>query len=340
MPVNKNAIIRYQALDKCFSNPGRKYDINLLVDSCNNALKDINPHSSGVKKRQVYDDIKFMKDSIGYDAPIETQKAGRKVYYFYSDHQFTINKQPLNEFEAQQLRETLMTLNRFRGLPQFEWIDDMNLRLEKNFNLSNQDNIISFDDNPYLKGREFIKTLFQAIANKQVINIEYQSFKIDTLIQIQLHPYHLKQYNNRWFLFGLQEKYNSITNLALDRIEGILATEIDYIENKQIDFNEYFDDIVGVTHNQEATVEKVILKVDKELWPYIKTKPLHGSQKVIERRAEYVIVQLEVQLNFEIESLICSFSDNIQVLKPISFINTIKKKITNLESKYFHNHKY
>ncbi len=62
---------------------------------------------------------------------------GRKVYYFYSDINFTINNQPLTESEAQELKETLITLNRYKGLPQFEWIESMTTRLEASFQLLN-----------------------------------------------------------------------------------------------------------------------------------------------------------------------------------------------------------
>ena len=70
------------------------------MEACNDALLDIDPYSSGVKRRQIYDDIKFMQDSRGFDAPIESFKDGRNAYYRYTDSNFSINNQPLNEQEA------------------------------------------------------------------------------------------------------------------------------------------------------------------------------------------------------------------------------------------------
>jgi hypothetical protein len=94
MATNKNATIRYQTLDRCFRNPGRKYNIDDLVYACNEALYDIDTNSSGIKKRQVYEDIKFMQDSRGFDAPIETYKDGRNAYYRYEDLSFSIKFAP------------------------------------------------------------------------------------------------------------------------------------------------------------------------------------------------------------------------------------------------------
>ena len=130
MATNKNATIRYQALNRCLRNPGRKYFIDDLIEACNDSLLDIDPYSTGIKRRQVFDDIKFMRDSQGFDAPIESYKDGKKVFYRYNDPSFSINNQPLNEKEAQQLKEALLTLSRFKGIPQFEWVDEIKARLE------------------------------------------------------------------------------------------------------------------------------------------------------------------------------------------------------------------
>ena len=221
MSTNKNAVIRYQALNNCFRNPGRKYYMDDLINACNDALMDIEPSSTGVKRRQIYDDIKFMQDSCGYNAPIEVHKEGRNAYYRYTDAEFSINSQPLNEQEALQLKEALITLGRFKGLPQFEWVDEMNTRLEYTFKLKSDEKVIGFDENPYLKGVEHISPLYSAITNKQVLSVNYRSFKQDVSSIVEIHPYYLKQYNNRWFLLGLNQELNQITNLALDRIEQI-----------------------------------------------------------------------------------------------------------------------
>ncbi|MCF8304112.1 MAG: WYL domain-containing protein [Bacteroidales bacterium] len=335
MPGNKNAIIRYQALDRCFRNPGRKYFINDLINACNEALKDVDPNSTGVKRRQIFEDIKFMEDSRGYQAPVERYRENRKVYYRYSDLSFSINNQPLNEQEAQQLKEALTTLGRFKGMPQFKWIEEIVTRLEQSFNLKTEKQIVSFDDNPYLQGLEHINELYNAIINRQVLSITYCPFKRDSSIEFIIHPYHLKQYNNRWFLFGLNDEYQQITNLALDRIKSIHHSDIIYQPNESIDFNEFFEDIIGVTAPTEGNLRKIKLKIEASLWPYIKTKPLHGSQKIIEQQDHFTIIQLEVIPNYEFEALVLSFGERIEVLEPDEVRNKLKDRINQLFKKYF-----
>jgi predicted DNA-binding transcriptional regulator YafY len=334
MSTNKNATIRYQALDRCFRNPGKRYSIYNLIDACNEALLDIDPASSGVKKRQVYEDIKFMQDSRGFDAPIETFKYGRNAYYRYSDQKFSINNQPLNEQEAEQLKESLLTLSRFKGLPQFDWMEELSARLEQTFKLKNNQKLISFEENQFLTGREFISPIYNAITNQMVLKIVYQSFKQEESVELEFHPYHLKQYNNRWFVFGIVTGNTNITNLPLDRIFSVYESNNKYVPNDSIDFDEYFEDAIGVSVPNNGLPQKVMLKIDHELWPYIKTKPLHGSQKIKQETSEFVIIQLEVHLNYELESLILSRGEAIEVLEPGELREKIKTRIKQLLNKY------
>jgi len=81
MATNKNASIRYRVLDNCFRNVGRKYFINDLISECENVLLDIDPHSNGISKRQIYDDIAFMESAEGWSIELERHNDGKKVYY-------------------------------------------------------------------------------------------------------------------------------------------------------------------------------------------------------------------------------------------------------------------
>lgn len=74
MATNKNAQLRYQIPDRYFSNFGRQYTIDDLVEEVNDRLLDIN--GTEVSLRQIREDIKFMRDSVGYNAPIEVASTG------------------------------------------------------------------------------------------------------------------------------------------------------------------------------------------------------------------------------------------------------------------------
>ena len=317
MPINKNAIIRYQTLDKCFRNPGRRYYFEDLLEECNKALEELNPGTDGVKRRQLFDDIKFMESESGWSVPLERYKDGRKIYYRYSDLDFSINNMPLNEAEAEQLKSALMILSRFKGMPQFAWVEELIPKLEHTFGLNhNSEDIISFDENPYLKGLEFLGTLFNSILYKKVLKIDYQSFRSDETETTIIHPYFLKQYNRRWYLLGKTEGYENLTVRALDRIKKIEEVKKDYIENTQYDFSEYFEDIIGIHRGKDNKPVTVKLWFSPKSAPYVITKPLHGSQKIKSKTSEGLIITISVIPNYELKSLLLSFGNQVKILSP------------------------
>lgn len=330
MATNKHAQIRYNVLDKCFSNPGRSYTLSDLLDECNNAILEFDSKADGIRKRQLQEDIRFMKSDQGWGIELnEELKIGRKKVYRYIDSKFSISNQPINEADANQLKMAMATLSKFN----FDWIDELSVRLEDKFNLtSDSKNIIKFEENEFLTGKEYITVLYNAISYKKVLEITYQSFKSDEPFKFILHPYYLKQYNNRWFLFGKDERYQTLTNLALDRIEKIEELDMEYIET-EIDFEEFFDDVIGVTV-LSSEPEKVKLKLSIESIDYIHTKPLHGSQKIKERNENFGIIELNVIPNYELESQLLSFGDNIEVVTPLSLRLRLKERINNLTNKY------
>lgn len=338
MATNKHAIIRYQTLNKCFRNPGRKYFIEDLVEACSIAIYEFSGNNNGIKRRQVLEDIKFMESTQGWNIPLERIRDGHRVYFKYDDKSFSINNQPLNETEEIQLKEALLTLSRFKGMPQFEWVDEIYARLDSGLGLSHySEKIIEFDQNNYLKGLEFISPIYNSILYKKAIQIEYKSFKKDISQSIIFHPYFLKQYNNRWYVFGKNDASQFIMNLALDRITSIEESKNKYLPNKTIDFDEYFEDIIGVTLSNEGKVEKVVIKASNELLPYIKTKPIHGSQKLKEQGLSHTLITLDIIPNYELESLILSFAEGVEVLHPKSLRDKIKKRVELNFSNYITN---
>jgi predicted DNA-binding transcriptional regulator YafY len=306
-----------------------------LIEACNNSIYEFTGTDLGIKRRQIFEDIKFMESPQGWNIPLEHYRDGHKVYYRYSDLSFSINNQPLNEAEQSQLKEALHTLSRFKGMPQFEWVDELTARLDSSLGINSMSTkLIEFDENPYLKGREHISHLYFAISNQQVVSIVYNSFKSASSQTIEFHPYYLKQYNNRWFVFGKNDRFEELQNLALDRILAIKDSNLKFVPNEQIDFQEYFEDVIGVSINPSSKPEIVELEISKELFPYIETKPLHGSQKVLNRTEAQTKISIEVKLNHELEALLLSYGEGIKILKPENLKSTIKKRLAMMHKLY------
>jgi predicted DNA-binding transcriptional regulator YafY len=334
MPTNKNAQIRYKILDNCFRNSGRRYFIEDLISECNKKLLEIDPNSKGISRRQVFDDINFMESSEGWEIDLLRLKDGKRIYYHYADTSFSINNMPLNEADVNRLQTTLQTISQFKGMPQFEWMYELLPKLKQGSATVYAPSIMEFEHNQDLKGIEHIGALYDAILYQKVLKLDYlQSFQNEA--QFIIHPYYLKQYNSRWFLFGYnpeKEKYN--WNLSLDRIIKITEIRRAYIPNTEYDWSEYFDDMIGVTKPDNAESENITLLFYGKTGHYIESKPIHGCQKHRWLDSETLEVNLELIVNYELERFILSYADSVKVIQPSSLVEKVKARMVNGVKQY------
>lgn len=336
MATNKNALIRYKVLDNCFRNPGKRYFIDNLIEACEKVLLEIDPSSNGISRRQILDDIAFMESKEGWSIELTRDREGRKVFYHYTDPGFSINNMPLNEVEINQLQSATDILSQFKGMPQFEWVNELVPKLKQGMASKEASvAIIEFDSNQYLKGIEHLGTLHNAIFYKKILYISYQPYENDTPYILTLHPYFLKQFNNRWFLFGYnpeKEKYD--WNLAIDRILSIKEVKGKYQRNSSINWQDYFDDIIGVTKPEKAIIENVTLHFIGKTGKYMESKPLHGSQKSKWVTDSILEVKLKVIINYELERLILSYADSLKVISPIKLKEIVENRLSKAKDLY------
>ncbi|GIW67973.1 MAG: WYL domain-containing protein [Candidatus Parcubacteria bacterium] len=280
MPINKNAWIRYLTLDRCFRNTGRKYYIDDLVDACNEALLEENPNSSGIKKRQIFNDINYMRSSDGFSAPIETYNYNNRKYYRYEDTSFSILQALLPQNIIEISKELLGFLVQIDGLAPMEEIHNKLPDLLKYYNIKKREPFVEFDFNFDYEGLKNFSPIFIAIANKQVMKIKYFSYNKKKEFEYIFHPHYLKEYRHRWYVIGYNEtEKEDHYVLGLERMIAIdTLPDEQYIEPSE-DYKEYFYDIIGVTKEKNKKPQKIILKVHPEFEKYIITRPFHPSQK-------------------------------------------------------------
>ncbi len=319
MPQTKNAQLRYYVLDQCFSNFYKQYEIDDLIDAVNKKLYEISETS--VAERQIREDISFMRETKGYNAPIKTYPTGegRRCYYRYADRGFSIYKNELSVEEVETLRETIKMLGKYRGAAGNAWLEEVISNLEYRFGVKpNSENIVAFDQNTKLTGIEFLSDLIDLAVSHTPIEVTYRTYKGKEMVSV-VHPYHLKQYNSRWFLLGHvdgAERDDQFTNMALDRIVKYKRREdIKFVPNTRFDFATMFDEIVGVSiPKDDVKKERVVLRFDGERFPYVKSKPIHPSQEVVSESEG--TVSLMVRHNKELETQIFSYMPHVEVLEP------------------------
>lgn len=337
MSTNKAAQIRYTVLDKCFSNPGVNYTKTKLLDTLNEQLIDLG--YDGIALRQMQYDIKFMESEAGFNIELaQGVKDGRKRIYRYADPKFSLADHPLNQSDQEQLKTTLYILSRYRYRDDFEWLDELIPRIEQAFEFTHDDHngLISYQSNRDYTGQSWVGELYNYLLQKKVLEIKYKSFQQEEAEERIIHPYHLKQFNNRWFLFGHQVSengYSGITTLALDRIISINPNELQFIKTA-IDWGDYFDDMIGVSKNTEEPV-LITLRFRESRIKYVDTKPIHGAtQRKVATDSTGLTRTIKVIPNRELYQLLLSFGEDVTVISPELVKKEMKDKIDKMQENY------
>ena len=180
---------------------------------------------------------------------------------------------------------------------------------------------------------DLLPVFYKAIANKQVLRFDYQRFGQEPF-SLVFHPQFIKEYNGRWFVFGDadREPYQAY-NVPLDRIVGEVCevNDVEYIPAPKCFYQDFFNNIIGVTHEEGAMVEEVIIRTKTEYQHgLLLTKPLHHSQKEIMPFGEYEDgnygeVRLTIEPNRELRGRILLYGENLEVISPLSLREQIKE---------------
>ena len=343
MPQNKNFQKRITILDECFSRPTGAYTLERLMDVIEERL------GVGVSRKTIQNDIKYIRQTIEENnyhhidfqiEPVFVPKifSGKKTIFKYSNSDLALGNQLLSKSDREQLEDTLAILSRYRNREDFYWLDELFPRIQEAFDLVHEDynGLISYQSNRDYVGQSWVGKIYNQLLRKKIVIIEYKSFKDTQAYLRRIHPYHLKQYNNRWFLFGWEESenYKGITNLALDRIIKISETIEDIIPN-EVDWGDYFDEMIGVSRPNDKGAVEVKLKFSAKRLPYVITKPIHGaSQRIDQDDPEKRTIIIDVLPNFELYQTILSFGAEVQVISPESVVNKMKEIVEQMKNRY------
>lgn len=182
------------------------------------------------------------------------------------------------------------------------------------------------------RNTRLIKPLLTSIEKCNKVTFDYQPFYRDHPSTRTLEPYLIKEYDQRWYLYGWSDDGQEFKSYALDRIISLSPTD-DRFRPQEIDRQNVFENIVGVTLTGEST-QKVILRFTKFQAHYIKTLPLHHSQKEIEANENNVTFSYSLATNHELEQKILMYGAEVEVLEPRSLRLTIQSSLKEALKQY------
>lgn len=349
MPKNKNAMTRYAIIDSMLSNRHRAVSIQDITDYINLKLPEFGLDGR-ISKRCVEKDIRYLE----YDSPFCVELERYTVDAFnkndqnykkrcirYADPTFSIFQKNLTDDQKSILSSALTTLGCFDGLDNFEWLNE----LREQFDIKNSTPVISISKN-LVQNSKLISSLFTAVVNQQVLEISYNTFIDKQERKTIVSPYLIKEYNRRWYLICGAYDTNKILNFALDRIISFKELNGYAFRPCSSNLEERFEDIIGVTYNEDNPVQSITLWANEKIAGYIRTKPLHESQIHLKGDSKDMLIgqytnlpngeffKIECRKNFELLKELMSWGDGLIVLSPKSLRDEIKDIISKMNHTY------
>ncbi len=331
MPNTKNFSLRVRILDRLLS---QRNGI-----SVQDALRVINRRldDKGIPPIRSKDTILKDLTEIANEYFINIEEIhdsfdGRIIRYRYEDPSFSIYKGTFTAEEINQIQGALDILSQFEGMPQMGWIRDLCSRFDVSINSSTSP-VVEFEESDTVFGRAFFTGIFHAIVDKNPIYLNYRRFGRKPRTHL-LYPYFLKQFKQRWYLIAKNAKHlDSISAYALDRMISFEVSLFDDYVPLDINVHEYFKDVYGIAR-MDGVPQTIKFHVDKKELPYLQTRPIHHSQKIVGRDKTGIMMTIDVIPNTELLMELMSYGDGIIIKTKGKVRNDIIKKLGSARKKY------
>ena len=191
-----------------------------------------------------------------------------------------------------------------------------------------------FESEP--SSHRFLTDIIRAIRDERMIEVNYQSFKMEAQRDFLLEPFCLKEYKRRWYLFARDHNggYKEPHSFALDRMNTVAISEQPFTVPKNFNAQSFFSTRYGVLQYEGEKPAHIKLKVCARQANYFRTLPLHSSQKEVEKTAEYSIFAYYLTPNYDFIHDVLYYADDVEVLEPVSLRDTFETISSNLNRKY------
>jgi predicted DNA-binding transcriptional regulator YafY len=168
------------------------------------------------------------------------------------------------------------------------------------------------------QGTDNFYGILHCIKNRLIVRFPYLKFDEDEISKRDVEPYALKEFRGRWYLLAKDQKNNQLKTFGLDRIQEIEITKKKFEWPQHFDANEMFKNYFGIINSIDKDMDEVILSFDSFQGKYIKSFPLHESQKVITDNDEETQIKLSLYITYDFVMELLSFGDRVKIISPDS----------------------
>lgn len=161
-------------------------------------------------------------------------------------------------------------------------------------------------------GLEHFFNISKAIEENSELKISYFDYVSEREKNKTIQPYRLKQKDFKWYVLATDSTAVPFKSYALERIRDIEV--LGKFKPKKIDFETPFQDAIGMFTNEEAV--KVVLEFDHRDGHYLKSNPIHHSQKVISENKETIQFEFFVKPTLDFIMEIMKRTWSLKVIEP------------------------
>lgn len=181
---------------------------------------------------------------------------------------------------------------------------------------------------------QHMPVLWTAMRGQRQITFKYQAFQAEEAKHYQVDPLLILEYRNRWYLAAWDLEEERFKTFGLERMQEPALTEVPISGERRSQFLALKEYALGVFVGPEDEVQRVVLHIQPRMAPYVRTVPIHSSQKTIKENEQGLLIELSLIINPELEGEILRYGEQVEVIEPAQLRENIRARAERLLKKY------
>ncbi len=192
-------------------------------------------------------------------------------------------------------------------------------------------NKILLEDIP--SGREWLEPVLSALQQNRQLSITYENF-VGTKFSGIASPLCVKLFKRRWYVLCLIGK-GQMRIFSLDRVKSLNITSDTFVYPENFVAADYFHNVFGIISGIERKVENIVIRTYAELPGYLRSLPMHHSQRELESNDRYTDFSLQLIPTFDFIQELLLHRDQLEVLSPESLRKELFTIISKMKNLYY-----
>lgn len=180
-------------------------------------------------------------------------------------------------------------------------------------------------------GEQYLDIIIRAIRTDHRLLIGYKKFQAEGYEKV-VCPYALKLFRQRWYLLALNDE-GQMRIYALDRITRMQLTDATFKMPDDFSPQAYFDEYFGIL-TDNTPMAHVIIRAHKWMPNYLRTLPLHHSQRELTSTPGYTDFSFDIRPTSDFLGELLRHSSGIEVLEPLALREKMRQMILETLKRY------